>query len=89
MGSGRSDPGTCPPPEYSVLRSRPGQLIRYSDSLHAEQSGDRIPVGGARFSAPMQAGPGADPASCAMDTGCLSPGVKRPGRGVDHPPLSG
>jgi hypothetical protein len=39
---------------------------------------------GARFSAPVQTGPGAHPASCTMGTGSL-PGVKRPGRGVDHP----
>ena len=44
---------------------------------------------GARFSAPMQTGPGAHPASCTVDTGCLSLGVKRPGRGVDHPPHLG
>jgi len=37
------------------------------------------------FSAPVQTGPGAHPASYAIDTGSL-PGVKRPGRGVDHPP---
>jgi len=42
---------------------------------------------GARFSAPVQTGPGADPASETMGTGSF-PGVKRPGRGVDHPPLS-
>jgi hypothetical protein len=42
---------------------------------------------GARFSAPVQTGPGAHPASYAMDTGSL-PGVKRPGRGVDYPPSS-
>jgi hypothetical protein len=41
----------------------------------------------ARFSAPVQTGPGAHPASFTMDTG-LFPGVKRPGRGVDHPPPS-
>jgi hypothetical protein len=29
-------------------------------------------------------GPGAHPASCTMGTGCFS-GVKRPGRGADHP----
>jgi hypothetical protein len=42
---------------------------------------------GARFSAPVQTGPGANPASCTMGTGSF-PGVKRPGRGVDHPPQS-
>ena len=42
---------------------------------------------GARFSASVQTGPGAHPVSYAMGTGCF-PGVKRPGRGVDHPPPS-
>ena len=41
--------------------------------------------GGARFSASVQTGPGSNPASCTMGTGSF-PGVKRPGRGVDHPP---
>ena len=40
---------------------------------------------GPRFSAPVQPGPGAYPASCTMCTGSF-PGVKRPGRGADHPP---
>ena len=40
--------------------------------------------GGARFSAPVQTGPGGHPASCTMGTGPL-PGVKRLGRDVDHP----
>jgi hypothetical protein len=39
----------------------------------------------ARFSAPVQTGPGAQPASYTMGT-VPFPGVKRPGRGVDHPP---
>jgi len=42
---------------------------------------------GARFSAPIQTGPGAHPASCAMGTRSF-PGIKRPGRGVDRPPPS-
>jgi hypothetical protein len=42
---------------------------------------------GARFSAPVQTGPGANQASCSMGTESF-PGVKRPGLGVDHPPLS-
>ena len=40
---------------------------------------------GERFSAPVQTGPGTYPASYTMGTGSF-PGVKRPGRGVDHPP---
>ena len=39
------------------------------------------------FSAPVQTGPGAHPASCTVSTGSF-PGVKRRGRGVDHPPKS-
>ena len=46
----------------------------------AGRSCDRIPVG-ARFSAPVQTGPGAHPASHMS-----FPRVKRPGCGVDHPP---
>ena len=41
----------------------------------------------ATFSAPVQTGPGAHPASCTMGTGSV-PRVKQPGRGVDHPPPS-
>jgi len=41
-------------------------------------------VGGARFSTPVQYGPGAHPASYTMGTGSC-PGVKRPGRGVENP----
>ena len=40
--------------------------------------------GGARFSAPVQTGPGAHPASCTMGTGSF-PGVKS-GRGVTLTP---
>jgi len=39
---------------------------------------------GARFSTPIQNGPGAYPASYTAGTGPV-PGVKRPGRGVEHP----
>jgi len=48
------------------------------------QSGDRIPVG-ARFSAPVQTGPGVHPTSYTMGTGSL-PVAKRPGRSVNHSP---
>ena len=40
-----------------------------------------------KLSAPVQTGPAAYPASCTMGTGSF-PGVKRPGRGADHPPPS-
>ena len=43
------------------------------------------PGGGARFSAPVQTGRGAHPASRTMGTASF-PGVKRPERGVDHQP---
>ena len=68
-----------------VRRGRPGiaQSV-IATALRAGRSGDRIPVG-ARFSAPVQTGPGAHPASCTMGTGSLL-GVKRPGRGADPPP---
>ena len=55
--------------------------------LRAGRSGDRIPVE-ARFSAAVQTGSGAHPASCTMGTGSF-PGVKS-GRGVTltlHPLL--
>jgi len=57
-----------------------------SDSVRAGRSEDRIPAE-ARFSAPVQTGPGAYPASYTTGTGSF-PGVKRSGRGVDHPPPS-
>ena len=59
---------------------------RYSDLLRAGQSEDRIPVG-ARFSAPAHTGPAVYPASYTMGTVSF-PDIKRPGRGVDHPPPS-
>jgi hypothetical protein len=55
-----------------------------SDSLRAGRSGVRIPVN-ARFSAPVQTVPVAHLTFCTVGTGSFS-GVKRPERGVDHPP---
>jgi len=40
---------------------------------------------GARFAAPLQTGPRAHPTSYAMGARSF-PGIKRPGRGIDHPP---
>jgi len=44
------------------------------------------PDGGREFP-PVQNGPGVHPATYTMGTGSFA-GVKRPGRGVDHPPSS-
>jgi hypothetical protein len=60
---------------------------RYSDSLRAGRSGDRIPVG-AKFFAPVQIGPWGPPSLLYNGYRISIPGVKRPGRGVDHPPPS-
>jgi hypothetical protein len=60
-----------------------GWLSWYSDCLRAGRSGDRIPVG-ARFSALVQTGPEAHPASCTMGTGSF-PGASC-GRGVTLTP---
>jgi hypothetical protein len=54
--------------------SGPGSSVGIVTELRAGRSGDRIPVG-ARFSAPVQTGPGAHPASCSMGTGSF-PGIK-------------
>ena len=59
-------------------------LLSDCDSLRAGRSGHRIPVE-ARFSASVQTGSETHPACYTMGTGSF-PGVKRPGRGNDHPP---
>jgi len=65
----------------------PGERIRYSDWLRAGRSGDRIPVE-ARFSAPVQTGPGCPP-SLLYNGYRVFPGVKeRPGRDADPSPNS-
>ena len=60
-----------------------GRSVGIATELRAGRSGDRIPVG-ARFSAPVQTGPGAHPASCKMGTASF-PGVKS-GQGVTLTP---
>jgi len=58
-------------------------LGRYSSVGIATRFGDRILLG-ARYSAPVQTGPGAHPASYTFGTGSF-PEVKRPGHSFDHP----
>jgi len=60
------------------------RVVSIATRYGAGRSGDRISVG-KRFSALVQTAPGVHPASCTMGTGSF-PGVKRPGRGVGHPP---
>jgi len=60
--------------------------VAYSDCLRAGRSGDRISVG-ARFSAPVQTGPEAQPASLKWVPG-LSRGKVLPERDADPSPLS-
>ena len=71
-------------PAHYVIYSGPGSSVGIATEVRAGRSGDRIPVG-ARFSAPVQTGPGAHSASCTR----VFPGVKS-GRGVTlnpHPLL--
>jgi hypothetical protein len=67
--------------EFYFSVQTPGSAV----GIATGRSGDRIPVE-ARFFAHDQTGPGAHPTSCTVGTGSF-PGVNRPGRGADHPPL--
>jgi len=70
---------------YRLLgRDWPEELSWYINLLQAGRSGYRIPVGW-RISVPVQTGPGAHSASYTVGT-WFFPGVKRPERGVNHPP---
>jgi hypothetical protein len=61
----------------------PGSSVGIATGYGLDGPGGRIPVG-ARFSAPVQTGRGAHPASCTMGTGSF-PGVES-GRGVTLTP---
>ena len=62
-------------------------LFSVIDWLRAGRSGDRIPVG-ARFSAIIQTGPGAHPASYTMGTGVFPRGKEQPRDADPSPPSS-
>jgi hypothetical protein len=67
----------------TIQYSGPGSSVGIATELRLGRSGDRIPVG-ARFSAPVQTGTGAHPASCTMGTGSF-PGVES-GQGLTLTP---
>jgi hypothetical protein len=72
---------------WNVKRHEGRKDLKSTKMDQREKTPDRqkkITVG-ARSSAPVQTGPGAYPASYTMGAGSF-PGVKRPGRGADHPP---
>ena len=64
-----------------------GQRSRYSYQLQAGRSGDRIPVE-ARFSVPVQTGPGAHPSLLYNGYRVFPGGKERPGRDADPSPPS-
>ena len=65
----------------------PDSSVGIATRYELEGPGIESRLGGARFSLRVQTDPGAHPASYTIGTGSF-PGVKRPGRGVDHPPPS-
>jgi hypothetical protein len=74
----RKSDDICTPPHSVGRDSSVGMATRYGLNGSGIESYWRE-----RLSAPLQTGPGDYPASCTVVTG-LFPGVKRPGRGVEH-----
>jgi hypothetical protein len=68
----------------SIVRNGPGGSVDIETGYGLDGPGIESQWG-ARFSAPVQTGPGAHPACCAMGTGSF-PGVNS-GRGVTLTPL--
>ena len=73
--------------DVTVLRKMTLDTLVDSDSLRVGRSGNRIPVE-ARYSAPVQTGPGAHPASYTIGTGSLSRGWSGQGVTNTHPHLA-
>jgi hypothetical protein len=67
-----------------MLVTRTTKRSKGQKTVKTVNYGTKKNPGGVRFFAHVQTGPGAHPASCIMGTGSF-PGVKRPGRGADHP----
>jgi hypothetical protein len=67
-----------------ILSYGPGSLVGIATGYGLDGPGIESRWG-ARFFAHVQTGPGAHPVSCAMGIGYFK-GVKRSGRGADHPP---
>jgi len=69
---------------HPTFESGPGNSVGIAIGYGLDGTGIESRWGGARFSAPVQTGPGAHPASCTMGTGSF-PGVKS-GRGMTLTP---
>jgi hypothetical protein len=68
-----------------MLRAGVAQSV-YRTRYGLDGPGIESRLGGGRFSAPVQTGAGAHPAFYTTGIGSF-PGVERPGRGVNHPPI--
>jgi len=68
-----------------VLHCRPGKRSRYSDSLRPGRSGDRIPMGDEIFLTRSDL-PWGPPSLLHNGYRISFSGVRRSGRGFDHPP---
>ena len=69
-----------------ILRIKWNQCWKNAEVYNFKSVQIVVPIG-ARFSESVQTGPAFHPASYTMGAGFF-PGVKQPGRGVDHPPPS-
>jgi hypothetical protein len=67
---------------YFTLLFEPGSSVGMAIGYGLDDPGIES-LWGARFSAPVQTGPGAHSASCIMSTGSLPSSRKRPGRDAD------